>query len=600
MQVLSGRPVQIWRYVVLSNADVARGTINQRALTDSCHNYHPPKDGSTASSSGKQQLPYHLSVDGIKADLTYGDDRPTWPLSAYGPGRDAPRQLLEGPLEQSPEELRTQYHVAKAGGSTQQYEQNERIALDEANQRIQQILNDVDGAIKYIIDGKDQHPNREDQVQKSAGSFSQSTPQASGGTHFGQPSSFGNGSSSAFGKPSTFGSGTAFGGGAPSSGSAFGGGQSGGASAFGQPSSLGGGSTAFGQPSGLGSGPSALGKPSALGGGSAFGSQSAPSSTPFGQSAASAAPPTFGQTSTTTAGSAFGQPQAPGGSSAFGQSSAPGSGTTFGKPSPFGTAASSGTPAFGSTTPFGAQPPTTSSAFGQPSQSGQQQSAFGQPSQSSGAQQSTFGQTSQSGQQQSAFGQPSQPGQQQSSFGKPSPFGASAGGTSAPSRPAFGSSTPFGASTGTSAFGQSSTSGQQQSPFASSGQAPAFGSSSAGGSAGAFGSQQPAAKPSPFASAAGTASRPAGQPMTSFNGQPVTYEDRLLFYRNPTTGKQERIWFPDGPPGPNPDVEASQDVYGTLTQALKQVYDFTQQNGVFKDGIMPEIPPKREWVNWEL
>jgi nucleoporin NUP42 len=37
-----------------------------------------------------------------------------------------------------------------------------------------------------------------------------------------------------------------------------------------------------------------------------------------------------------------------------------------------------------------------------------------------------------------------------------------------------------------------------------------------------------------------------------------------------------------------------------LGAALKQVYDFVLENGTFKDGVMPEVPPKREWVNWEL
>ena len=107
-------------------------------------------------------------------------------------------------MEQSPEELRFQYYLAKAGGSTQQYEQSERSAVDEANQRVQQILNDVDGAVKYIIDGKDQHPNRDDQVQKHGNNFNwtsrpsltQPSTAAAGGATFVQPST-------AFGASST-------------------------------------------------------------------------------------------------------------------------------------------------------------------------------------------------------------------------------------------------------------------------------------------------------------------------------------------------------------------------------------------------------------
>ena len=530
-------------------------------------------------------------MDGIKADLTQGDDRPIWPLSAYGPGRDAPRQLLEGPLESSPEELRVQYYLAKAGGSTQQYEQNERAAVDQANQRIQQILNDVDGAIKYIIDGKDQHPNRDDQTQKNASSFNWTTkpslnqPAATSNTStaFGQPSAFGaTASSTAFGKASTPGFGQAS---APGRGMALGGGSSGGStfgsastnstSAFGRPSGLGG-ASAFGQPSSLGGGSTAFGKPSGLGVASTFGGQSITSSTPFGQQSANTGPSPFGQASSTTGasafgqtssaavGSTFGQASAPGSGTAFGQPSAPGSSTAFGKPSTFGAAASSA-PAFGSSTPFGAAKSSAAPAFGQASQSTQQSSTSGQAA---------------------------QPAQQQSNFGKPTAF-ESTGGTTA----TFGQPT-FGNSSNPSAFSKPTAPSQQPS---------AFGAATTNGSTGAFGSQ---AQPS---NAFGrTTSNIPGQRITNFKGRQVTYrplekkdghvEDKkeYPFYMNPATNKQERVWLPDGAPGPNPDVEAPPETYEALGSALKQLYDFVLEQGTFKDGVMPEVPPKREWVNWEL
>ena len=74
--------------------------------------------------SNNQPLPYYLSYDTIKADLTpndQGGERPIWPLSSYGPGRDAPRQLLEGAIEQSFEEVRLEYYVARASGNEQSY-----------------------------------------------------------------------------------------------------------------------------------------------------------------------------------------------------------------------------------------------------------------------------------------------------------------------------------------------------------------------------------------------------------------------------------------------------------------------------------------------
>jgi nucleoporin NUP42 len=51
----------------------------------------------------------------MKNDLT--SQRPIYPLSAYGPGRDAPHQLIEGPVEISPDELRVRYYVCRNAGN---------------------------------------------------------------------------------------------------------------------------------------------------------------------------------------------------------------------------------------------------------------------------------------------------------------------------------------------------------------------------------------------------------------------------------------------------------------------------------------------------
>ena len=62
---------------------------------------------------------YHLNKDAIIADLK--TERPQWPFSAYGPGRDAPRQLFGGFLqEQSMEEMRLLHYHAQASGNVQQ------------------------------------------------------------------------------------------------------------------------------------------------------------------------------------------------------------------------------------------------------------------------------------------------------------------------------------------------------------------------------------------------------------------------------------------------------------------------------------------------
>jgi nucleoporin NUP42 len=47
-------------------------------------------------------------------------DRPIWPMSCYGPGTDAPRQLIEGDVEQSPEEMRVRAYLMVAQGEQQQ------------------------------------------------------------------------------------------------------------------------------------------------------------------------------------------------------------------------------------------------------------------------------------------------------------------------------------------------------------------------------------------------------------------------------------------------------------------------------------------------
>lgn len=68
-----------------------------------------------ATSTGSQ---FSLSKDTIQKDLA--EERPSWLLSAYGPGRDAPEQLWGGyPIEQSFEEMRLHYMTGEASGNPQ-------------------------------------------------------------------------------------------------------------------------------------------------------------------------------------------------------------------------------------------------------------------------------------------------------------------------------------------------------------------------------------------------------------------------------------------------------------------------------------------------
>jgi nucleoporin NUP42 len=67
------------------------------------------------STLGGRTARFGLGKDEIKGDLT--DQRPVYPLSCYGPGKDAPRQLIEGSVEVSPEELRLRYYACRAAGN---------------------------------------------------------------------------------------------------------------------------------------------------------------------------------------------------------------------------------------------------------------------------------------------------------------------------------------------------------------------------------------------------------------------------------------------------------------------------------------------------
>lgn len=65
-----------------------------------------------------QSSQFSLSKDTIQKDLV--EESPSWILSAYGPGRDAPEQLWGGyPIEQSFEEIRLHYMMGEASGNAQ-------------------------------------------------------------------------------------------------------------------------------------------------------------------------------------------------------------------------------------------------------------------------------------------------------------------------------------------------------------------------------------------------------------------------------------------------------------------------------------------------
>jgi nucleoporin NUP42 len=86
-------------------------------------------------------------------------------------------------------------------------------------------------------------------------------------------------------------------------------------------------------------------------------------------------------------------------------------------------------------------------------------------------------------------------------------------------------------------------------------------------------------------------------------------EHRNPFYvvsqGGPLGERVERIWHPDGPPQRQPEkpnyAEAPPQVYESeLGAVLKELYQYVREKEEFKDGLVPEIPPKAEWVRWDL
>ncbi|KAJ5918115.1 hypothetical protein N7454_010490 [Penicillium verhagenii] len=503
---------------------------------------------------------YNLNAKDIKLDLTAGEGRPQWIFSAYAPLKDLPRQLFGGDRrEQSMEEMRLRHYQAAAAGNANQALQEAEALYEESVKQMEEALNDPNGAIQYIIQGGKEHPNRIDIVNGNTGPNVNQAQSA--GQPFGQPSvpaptnAFGNATPAPFGQPSPFGK--------P-------------ASSLGQPS-------AFGQPSTLGQNSSPFGQPSAIGGQTAFGKPG------FGQPGSSQPvtnQPTFGQ-------SGFGQPTAP--AAPFG--GAPASASPFGavnqnanaspfaaarqnpNPSPFGAVNQNPNPSpFGAVnqnanpSPFGQaaaqQPaaPANPSPFGQvAAQQTTAPSPFGQPSGTAG----TFGQPSQNV---SPFGQPRQANTQ-------NPFGQPAATVS-----------PFGApQAATAPFGQPAA--PQGLPVASLDAGPPP----------YMQIDDPNAL-NPLPRLQGETRRdPASNRITMWKGQRVQYVNNdYPCYEHPQDPKTlVRINFPDGPP----DAATLRDSQGKdaeYTPEVVEMYQFFLINGYFKDGIVPAVPPKREWISFDF
>ncbi|KAI0129096.1 hypothetical protein BJ170DRAFT_594914 [Xylariales sp. AK1849] len=549
--------------------------------------------------------PYQIKRDAIKIDLL--EERPSWILSSYGPGKDAPAQLFGGfPREQSFEEIRLS--VVSSADQQQALQQVQGL-YQQAEQQMQASLNDLPGAVKFMVDQENNHPNRIDICNQNtqqggtngvfnrgntSGGFSANplnaapianqnpfaTTQASA---FGAPATTAP-ATSAFGAPSTLGSNpNPFG--APSQlgitgGSAFGQptplGSTGG-SAFGAPSQVGAtGGSAFGQPSQLGAGVSTFGAPSALG----------------------AKPNPFAATTNGPSGFAAAAQQS---NSAFGQVSALGQ-----APNPFGAASAS---------PFGApaQPqnrpsPSPFGASAQP-QTGNSPSPFGAPAQPrNGAVPHPFGAPTQPQNAAPAanpFGKPAQP----SAFGALASANPFSSATSMSNDQAMDTSAPpptpgnsFGKPT-SNGFGAPTNNGNTFGGAAPSNTHNAFGAPQQRGPSAQAGPPSDLSK-SPYPPGSSKVHPPIesyatlmGTRVIRFKGQPVAYKDR-------TPGIQghgnvwQKIWFPDGAPGYYGATQPEQPK--DYTEGVRKAYEDVRRNGNRFVGDMPTVPPMREDCVWDF
>ncbi|KAG4423367.1 hypothetical protein IFR04_003471 [Cadophora malorum] len=527
--------------------------------------------------SPARELPYSLDKKAIGVDLT--SEKPQWILSAYGPGRLAPAQLFGGPMrEHSFEEMRLLHYMAVAAGNPQQAVQEAERLWQASEQQIQTAASNIDGAINFIINSEKEHPNRIDIVRGGqAGAGSQPNP-------FNNQSSFQQQSPA----PNPFvGAGQS-----PQAAPAFGAPSS---AAFGAPSALGG---AFGQPSALGQ------KPNAFGGTNpAFGAPTQLGSSGFGQPSALGQRPNHFAASTANTSTPAAAPFSSfaGTSNAFGQNPAFGAPTQPATVNPFGAPSQSTTSnAFGppSNAAFGAPSQTTQpNPFGQPSGSNANSNPFGGQSNPQpnplGGPQPAFGEPSLS---KNPFGAPTQPSQAlQNAFGapaatQPNPFASAAVTPSAPA-----AVNPFGAPSNqtqnANPFGppiNGALSASSGNPFAPQSQSQSQPAMNGHGPNVQLGASHP--QPSSYMS-----KDPSGR-LTMFKGKRVTYRDDEPGCTG-SDGSWQRIWFPDGPPVFNKDTQVDDSMYDDKIEAA---YLHAKQTGSFQNGMMPLLPPKREWCHWDF
>jgi nucleoporin NUP42 len=73
--------------------------------------------------------------------------------------------------------------------------------------------------------------------------------------------------------------------------------------------------------------------------------------------------------------------------------------------------------------------------------------------------------------------------------------------------------------------------------------------------------------------------------------------------REPHKQVKVKVWMPNGPPtAGHQDAEGPPDAYSpdNEVQDIKKIYDTAMQKGTFEGSSMPELPPKREWLEWDV
>lgn len=497
-----------------------------------------------------------------------------------------------------------------------------------AQDQIGKALSNIDGAMQYIENGAQTHPNRLDIVQQSA-------PGTTTGEFLVDRRKAIIASANPFLQPANQPVNNVFGAPAASTNNVFG-----------APAA---GTSTFGQPAGLGPTPSAFGAPA------------------FGQPAVmGAAPSAFAQSSQTTG--AFGQTSALGpkpsafGAPAFGQPAQPTG--AFGQPATLGAAPSAFT---NTATNAFANPQPAPTAFGQPQQAATS-NVFGAPPQ--GATTNVFGvpTVAPAAATSNVFGAPAPAAATSNVFGAPPQAATTNVFGAPPAAPAAATSNVFGAPAPAAPghpFGQppqAATSNVFGAPTPAPGHP--FGQPPQQAPPTSFGAIQPAGPPRPQPSSVPIITGLQPDPSTytvfgpdkrlqRFNNQPVTYmllkkpedvESALL----PTLAKQKdsldglikgrarqdlidrlriknqeeldqlkysmevpvirgfdgtirRVWFPNGPPAGNADTEAPPGPDGKSPYddpKVMQQWSGFAATGRFENGVMPEVPPQRSLCNW--